>query len=190
VIVSIKVVIRQARGRPVRLTPAPLLPTPRSLVCAQFHPVVGRTPPARACFLNRSNVFNDGRGLLFFDFVSNVFRRLPDRRFAAMRHSRRRPLRRLICRPVFGGCSEAEEILRAPTVAVNGQENVAAPDSARVTPGDVFGQAQARQQPHDPTQRPACVGVPLVSRNPLSLDSQTIGPRCLLPDTPLCAKRR
>src|ERR1017187_7624439 len=49
------------------------------------------------------NIFNRGRGLLLLGFVNNVFCRLLGRRFATIRDSRRRPLHRLIRRPVVGG---------------------------------------------------------------------------------------
>src|ERR1019366_272916 len=91
-----------------------------------------------------------GSGLLFLGFGNRAFDRLWGRRFAAMRDDSRGPLGWLIRRPEVGGGfrgggdipppSVFQRFLRPFTplraVAVDGQENAAAPDPARVPLGD------------------------------------------------------
>jgi len=109
---------------------------------------------------------------LFLDFLSHGFHRRLGSRLAAKRSGCRRPFRGLVRRSKIGGrlrgggdipgagifqsCFRAATPLR--TVAMNGQQNTASPDSSGVPLGDIFGASLAGQQSQDPAQRTAGAG--------------------------------
>src|SRR5271157_967848 len=101
--------------------------------------------------------------LLLPGLASGVLRRLSGRSLAILGADHGRPLRRLIRSSEIGGCLRGggdtpgagifQGLLRPGTplrtIAMNGHENAAVSDSARVAPGDVFDLAQARQPSRD-----------------------------------------
>jgi len=140
------------------------------LLCV--HRVKRREKQKQAGGTGCSNEFTGsghGRVLLILGFLDDDFHRLSGRNFVTFRYGHNHvpwcPLGRLVrgaevggglrggrdipAAGVFQGFFRAVRPLR--TVAVDREENAAAPDSAGVALGHVFGHRQTRQESHDPT---------------------------------------